>query len=375
MATSLFAPSLPQPPPPHFHNVGVYAHNEAVATRTTTQGQYAVQLQQEVFNSYLRLQGISRGAVIFKGPVGRSGGLDWELGKHLDVSVTAESSPPSSDFSSPSTPTVAFSPHHEREESASLRVPGNLPTYECLVCTEAVSPLTSFKAPCGHHYCPSCLEGFVNASLKDDNIFPPQCCRKPLPLGLLSPNDTSLSWPSPSSSNVCLNLNANIKLIHSLSEKTRERSVPIKDRIYCPVPQCSVFLGSLTILRAYHDDSSLCTCHSCGMIICLRCTQPYHRGKTCTHFSSSASASASAALAAENQLKSLAKEKKWQTCPGCSALVERSMGCPHMACRCGTQFCYGCGVDWREGCRCSLEELGVPLPALYRWVDGETEKG
>lgn len=34
-----------------------------------------------------------------------------------------------------------------------------------------------------------------------------------------------------------------------------------------------------------------------------------------------------------------AKVKK---CPSCQMWVERTTGCDHMACKCGTQFCYGC---------------------------------
>jgi hypothetical protein len=159
---------------------------------------------------------------------------------------------------------------------------------------------------------------------------------------------------------VSSNLGTNLKLVHSLSEKFREHSVPARDRIYCPVPQCSAFVGSLTTLRTYHD-SLLCLCHSCGMIICLGCKQSFHRGKKCT-LSYSAELASAAALA-ESQLKQLAKQKKWQTCPGCHSLVERSTGCHHMACRCGTQFCYGCGADWKEGCRCGPDlGLGLPLP-------------
>jgi hypothetical protein len=32
-----------------------------------------------------------------------------------------------------------------------------------------------------------------------------------------------------------------------------------------------------------------------------------------------------------------------QVCPGCQTGIERSEGCFHMSCKCGTHFCYECG--------------------------------
>ena len=34
-----------------------------------------------------------------------------------------------------------------------------------------------------------------------------------------------------------------------------------------------------------------------------------------------------------------------QICPGCKTGVERTEGCFHMSCQCGTHFCYECGVE------------------------------
>nr|GEU47122.1 zinc finger, C6HC-type [Tanacetum cinerariifolium] len=39
----------------------------------------------------------------------------------------------------------------------------------------------------------------------------------------------------------------------------------------------------------------------------------------------------------------LAKNKKWKKCPRCSYYVELASGCLHIRCRCGHEFCYGCG--------------------------------
>lgn len=44
-----------------------------------------------------------------------------------------------------------------------------------------------------------------------------------------------------------------------------------------------------------------------------------------------------------------------QVCPTCSVLVRREGGCTHIACRCGADFCFGCGAplnDDDDDCVC-----------------------
>lgn len=54
----------------------------------------------------------------------------------------------------------------------------------------------------------------------------------------------------------------------------------------------------------------------------------------------------------KKNLEELVREletSKWvkinaQHCPGCKAIIQKSMGCNHMIClRCATNFCYLCG--------------------------------
>ncbi|KAL8377881.1 hypothetical protein RB595_008526 [Gaeumannomyces hyphopodioides] len=39
-------------------------------------------------------------------------------------------------------------------------------------------------------------------------------------------------------------------------------------------------------------------------------------------------------------------------CPGCRWPIEKSEGCSHMTCTmCSYEFCYSCGLKWKDGCR------------------------
>ncbi|THU91481.1 hypothetical protein K435DRAFT_759253 [Dendrothele bispora CBS 962.96] len=221
---------------------------------------------------------------------------------------------------------------------------------KCIICAETVSP--SFTAPCGHRYCQICLENYVTVSIKDESSFPPQCCRQPFPLDL-ELKEPSSSRLSPSSLSSVL---SNPALIRCLKEKAHEFSVPSGDRLYCPNLQCSVFLGSFNALRIEARPVPI-TCSSCGATVCPQCKGVSHTGLKCP---------ASPELA-ESQFRKLVKEKKWQTCPQCREIVERTEGCPHMVCRCKAEFCYGCGSNWDEGMGCICGPPRVPSPLLRYW--------
>jgi hypothetical protein len=49
-------------------------------------------------------------------------------------------------------------------------------------------------------------------------------------------------------------------------------------------------------------------------------------------------------------------------CPVCGAAVSKTMACDHMHCRCGADFCYQCGANYRDGRRsCNYPHCAEPL--------------
>lgn len=49
-------------------------------------------------------------------------------------------------------------------------------------------------------------------------------------------------------------------------------------------------------------------------------------------------------------------------CPACGAAVSKTMACDHMHCRCGADFCYQCGANYRNGGRsCNYPNCVEPL--------------
>lgn len=59
--------------------------------------------------------------------------------------------------------------------------------------------------------------------------------------------------------------------------------------------------------------------------------------------------------AEELQVLKLLQTEGWQRCPDCGTGVERVVGCRHMSCVCGGQFCYRCGGRWGRNARCARQ--------------------
>ncbi|KAJ7585913.1 hypothetical protein C8J56DRAFT_787856 [Mycena floridula] len=187
----------------------------------------------------------------------------------------------------------------------------------CIACSDPVppnDPASRLLAPCRHYYCRDCLVGLVEASLTDGELLPLRCCKQPFQTDLVLP------------------FIPNSRLVQ-FQDKLKELEVPPADRVYCPKPSCSLFLGS---------TGTASECPACHTKVCGQCKEVDHPGMECQENIS------------VQQLHTLAKQKHWQTCPSCKAIVELEQGCNHITCRwCRAQFCYPCAAKWKT-CGCPV---------------------
>ncbi|KAG1756891.1 uncharacterized protein EDB91DRAFT_1095002 [Suillus paluster] len=202
-------------------------------------------------------------------------------------------------------------PYHGGQGSARDRTRSRV---DCVICGDPVRHSQTFHAPCLHCYCRDCLVNLVEASTRDETLYPLRCCRQPLPLANVLP-----LLPT--------------DLRYDFQDKAVEFATPHTSRIYCPNQTCSAFLGSSSGRR------SEITCTSCATRVCSACKNRTHPQEDCSE------------NAQTLVVKSLASQMGWQTCPGCHAVVELWQGCYHMTCRCSTQFCYLCAALWKT-CDC-----------------------
>lgn len=138
----------------------------------------------------------------------------------------------------------------------------------------------------------------VELCTHDESLFPLGCCRQSFSGYALLP-----SLPP--------------ALASFFLQKTREFATPVSDRVYCPNPRCSSFLGSSDILECRP------VCEDCETTICVRCHNISHvqAGQACTQVSDALGFL---------QVTALAEENHWPTCPGCQSIIELSGGCNHM---------------------------------------------
>ena len=190
-----------------------------------------------------------------------------------------------------------------------------LPSAPCIACGDTINGRYYVKAPCDHFYDLQCITDLIRHAITDESLFPPRCCKQALPTHLfnsLIPSDVR----------------------EAFEKKSAEFSTPTKDRRYCPRPTCSSFLGSAQAL------GRSVTCPSCKAAACTHCRKAAHPGRQfCEPDDDTAVVSG------------LIKENNWQRCPECHAVVELTLGCNHITCRCKAEFCYECAMLWKT-CRC-----------------------
>ncbi|KAF5368288.1 hypothetical protein D9757_010513 [Collybiopsis confluens] len=201
---------------------------------------------------------------------------------------------------------------------------------ECVICGDRFRASQIFQAPCEDRYCTNCLRELVQACLRDESLFPLRCCQKPLP-------------------------------VDEFETKSIEFSTLPDQRIYCSNPSCSRFLGSSEqgagTSRQWSSSSNI-NCVDCFSSTCKLCKQRSHPSENC----------------AENtaliELKSLAEQERWQTCPRCKRIIELRFGCNHMTCVCRTEFCYLCAAPWKE-CDCPQWDEARLLDTAERRAERE----
>ena len=110
----------------------------------------------------------------------------------------------------------------ESSALAATRRPATNSQRPCTACTDRTIIHDLAQASCGHEYCRECLQDLFHASLADESLFPPRCCRQSISIdGRIR---TFLSGD----------------LIRQYEEKKVEFET--EDKTYCSNPLCSAFI-------------------------------------------------------------------------------------------------------------------------------------
>ncbi|EED14044.1 IBR finger domain protein [Talaromyces stipitatus ATCC 10500] len=215
----------------------------------------------------------------------------------------------------------AWAAKRTRQPASSMR--------RCVACGEETEFVNVVRVPCRHEYCRTCLEDLFKASMTDETLFPPKCCRQPIAM-----NFARIFLKS--------------DLVQQFEKKKIEFETP--NRTYCYNTQCSVFIPPA------HINGEIATCPNCGFTTCTSCKARAHTGDCLDE--------------ATQQLMATARENGWQRCYSCWRMVELNYGCNHMTCRCGAQFCYNCGERWKT-CQCEQWDQHRLLSRAHQIIDRE----
>ncbi|KAI8937123.1 hypothetical protein NX059_006336 [Plenodomus lindquistii] len=195
-----------------------------------------------------------------------------------------------------------------------------VPRVDCLVCMNDDLPVNkTVKLACGHRMCHSCLKRQFTLSVQDPQHMPPRCCTTDhIPLKYaerLFDDKFKILW----------------------NKKYQEYTTA--NRLYCPAKGCGQWIKPSRIRMDTTYGRKYARCGSCQTKVCVLCNSKFHTRKECPRDEET------------NRVVEMAKEKGWQRCYNCKAVVELKEGCNHMTCRCTAQFCMVCAAPWKT-CNC-----------------------
>ncbi|KAF2819678.1 hypothetical protein CC86DRAFT_429808 [Ophiobolus disseminans] len=191
--------------------------------------------------------------------------------------------------------------------------------FQCVACIERVPRTNMAVAECGHRYCANCATKLFMRSTHDEGLYPPKYCKRLIPLALVArymdPNELAAFQ------------SATVKFA-------------TQHKAYCSNRACGAFIVPDNI----NSRTRRANCAKCGTDTCSDCLTSYHHDSDCPDDPSI------------RQTKELAESLGWQTCKACNRVVQLRTGCNHMTCICSAEFCYVCGVEWKN-CNCPPADI------------------
>ncbi|KAA8569395.1 hypothetical protein EYC84_001040 [Monilinia fructicola] len=197
---------------------------------------------------------------------------------------------------------------------------------ECLICAEELTTASfphQISADCMHRptCCSACLSRYLEEQINDKprgQIACPEC-----PIILSYDNVKSLAREE-----------------HFITYEKNFLLSSIRKHpkfTYCLGPDCKD--GQI---HEGGDDQPMMTCKKCSFKTCFTHQMPWHGDHTCGGYDTQQRQRREQEQASQAYLA-----KQSTMCPVCGAHVSKTYGCDNITCRCGAEFCYECGVDYK----------------------------
>ncbi|XVF04975.1 hypothetical protein REPUB_Repub05bG0130000 [Reevesia pubescens] len=213
----------------------------------------------------------------------------------------------------------------------------------CVICFEDIDSAQMFSVDgCFHRYCFSCMKQHLEVKLLNAMVAscPHEGCNSEVTI------DSCGKFLDP-------------KLVEIISNRKKEASIAVSEKVYCAFPRCSALMSKNEVLQYTKtvylgaEQTGARKCVKCHRFFCIYCKVPWHYDMTCYDYKKSNPNP----VKEDAMLKSLATKKLWRECIKCKNMVELAEGCYHITCRCGYEFCYTCGAQWhnkKPTCSCPI---------------------
>lgn len=189
---------------------------------------------------------------------------------------------------------------------------------ECPIClSEPEDPKT---APCGHIYCSTCLQGYLQSSI-ESRKFPLKC------VGYQDTTTCNAEFPIPFIEKALSKADIDNLFVASFTDFVQ---LHLKQYQYCPTPNCGNVYATTT-------TGEMVTCSECFVGICTTCNVEAHDGQTCAEYKGLDP------VEGEKLFQEWKKKAGVKACPTCGTGIEKIDGCNHMTCvTCKSHICWVC---------------------------------
>ncbi|MBA0587678.1 hypothetical protein Gorai_000801 [Gossypium raimondii] len=189
----------------------------------------------------------------------------------------------------------------------------------CMICFEDTDATQMFTVDgCFHRYCFSCMKQHVEVKLLNAMVAscPREGCNTEVTI------DSCGKFLDP-------------KLVEIMSNRKKEASIAVSEKVYCAFPRCSALMSKSEVLQYTRtvmlvaEQSGARKCVKCHRFFCIYCKVPWHFDMTCIDYKRLNPHPASE----EAMLNTLATKKRWRECIKCKHVIELAGGCYHITCR------------------------------------------
>lgn len=209
----------------------------------------------------------------------------------------------------------------EREETSELEENSKI---RCEICEEFLSKKETKEniLPCKHLFCSECYLNYLKENIEKNNVYSIKCmeskCKEELDVKFIGKL-----------------LKGNNELFDKyLKFKKRNEILKNPDFIPCPSENCESYAQK-------EENNKFVKCQK-GHKFCSVCKNKWHNGKNCNM----------------DEIKAIVEDYHLKNCPSCGELTEKALGCNHMKCKCGCDWCWFCKKPFKN----EYEHYGVNGP-------------